>query len=202
MKSGASVGFDTVADFWPSRCSTSPSSCKRDSTVTSRPTIAVSLQALAASFRQPAVGLCDAEARHRKQETRIDAVVARLDAFPAEHAGRCPLARRLGTIAGAHKVEHAADDVFGSRIRNSGGSHTRTNLDALAASRAGVEHVVDAFAQSRLERDVGHRLRQLSACGKISHAPLVTPVKLTSQSPRRKWDGCIRPVRGMPVSGP
>ena len=43
-------------------------------------------------------------------------------------------------------------------VRDAGGLHARTNLDAFAASRAGVEHVLDALAQSRLERDVVHRL--------------------------------------------
>jgi hypothetical protein len=59
--------------------------------------------------------------------------------------------------AGSHKIKHAADDVPGVRSRNAGGLYARTNLDALAASRAGVEHVVNAFAQSRLKGDVGHR---------------------------------------------
>jgi hypothetical protein len=79
-------------------------------------------------------------------------------------------------MAGSHQIEHAADDVFGLRIRNAGGPHARTNLDAFAASRAGVEHVLDAFAQSRLERDLGHRLHiQLSPCGPIGHAGVVMP---------------------------
>ena len=37
--------------------------------------------------------------------------------------------------------------------------YSRTDLDALAALRAVVEHVVDATLESRLERGVIHRLQ-------------------------------------------
>jgi hypothetical protein len=117
------------------------------------------------------IGLRDAEARHGQQEARIDAIIARLDTFSTEHAGCGPFARRLRTISGAYKVEHAADDVAGPRVRDARGFHARTNLNALAASRAGVEHVFDTFAQSRLERDVAHRLPILPAnANEINHA--------------------------------
>jgi hypothetical protein len=43
------------------------------------------------------------------------------------------------------------DDVFGLATRDAGRLNIRTNLDALAASRAGVEHCFDTFAQSCLE---------------------------------------------------
>src|SRR5580704_2259329 len=60
--------------------------------------IAVSFHTLSASLRQRVGGLGDAETCHGKQEAWIDTVVARLDAFPAEHAGRRPFARRVGTL--------------------------------------------------------------------------------------------------------
>jgi hypothetical protein len=63
------------------------------------------------------------------------------------------------TLAGADNVEHAAYDVFGASIHDAGRSYARTDLDALAAPRAGVEHEVDAAAESRLERDVVHHLQ-------------------------------------------
>ena len=69
------------------------------------------------------------------------------------------LPRRLVTLAGTHDVEHSADDVFGTGIHNAGRLYARTDFDALAALRAGVEHVVDATVKSRLERDVIHRLQ-------------------------------------------
>jgi hypothetical protein len=62
-------------------------------------------------------------------------------------------------LAGTHDVEHAADDVFRAGIHNAGRLYNRTDLDALAAPRAGVEHLVDATLESRLERDFIHRLQ-------------------------------------------
>src|SRR5258708_40244459 len=46
-----------------------------------------------------------AETRHRQHETRIDAVVAGLDAIPREHAGRRPTPRRLRAVAVAQDVD-------------------------------------------------------------------------------------------------
>jgi hypothetical protein len=62
-------------------------------------------------------------------------------------------------LAGAHDVEHAANNVFRAGIHDAGRPYARTDLDALAAFRAGVEHVVDAAAESVLKRDVIHRLQ-------------------------------------------
>jgi hypothetical protein len=121
-------------------------------------TVAVPLHALPASFGKLIVRLRDAKPRHGKQETRIDAVVAGFDAFPTLHAGHRPFARCFRTVAGTYQFEDAADDVFGPCFRDAGRLNTRTNLDALAASRAGVEHFFDMFEQSRLEWDLAHRL--------------------------------------------
>jgi hypothetical protein len=99
-------------------------------------------------------GLRHGKARHREQETRIDAVIAGLDALTAQRTGLRPFARCVRATAAAHYLENAADDVFGLCIRDAGRRNARTNLDALAASRAGVEHAVDVFVQSRFEWDV------------------------------------------------
>src|SRR5260370_19345998 len=125
---------------------------------------------------QLVLGLRDAEARHGQQEARIDTVVARLDTFSTEHAGRCPFARRFRTISRAHKVEHAADDVFGPRVRDAGGFHARTNLDALAASRALVDPVFDTFAPSPIERDIAHPLPNIPPANDDENYPPTWPI--------------------------
>ena len=71
------------------------------------------VDALAAPLGQFVLAFAHGDARHRQQEARIDAVVARLDALAAEHAGGRPFARSLRPFAGADDVEHAADDVGG-----------------------------------------------------------------------------------------
>ena len=90
--------------------------------------------------------------RHRQKEARIDALVARLDAFAAEHAGVRPPARRLRTFAGAQDVEYARDHVarLGGDAARIG---HRTGFDALAAARAGRGHLGDAVVEGVL---VGH----------------------------------------------
>jgi len=55
-------------------------------------------------------------------------------------------------------IEHAADNVFRACITDAGGPYAWTDFDALAASRAGVEHAVNTVAESRLEGDFVHRL--------------------------------------------
>ena len=47
---------------------------------------------------------------------------------------------------------------LGLRIRDTRGFNARANLDAFAAPSASVEHILDALAQRRLERDLAHRL--------------------------------------------
>src|SRR5262245_28113023 len=116
------------------------------------------LYALATQVGQLAPCFRHCDACHGKQKARIDSIVARFDALAAEHAGHGPFARRLVTLAGAYDFEHAANDVFGTGI-NAGRLYARTNLNALAALRTGIEHLVDAAAESRLERDVIHRLQ-------------------------------------------
>src|SRR5450631_2159606 len=141
------------------------------------------------------LGLCRSDACHGKQETRVDPVIARFDAFAAEHAVRGPFARRIGTPAGAHDVEHAADDVFWVRFANAGRPYARTDLDTLAAFRAGVEHVVDAVAESRLEGDIVHRLQiqRFSQIG-LHRSPRV-PARLAHSS------SATRPLPGGRIAG-
>src|SRR6266849_9250911 len=108
--------------------------------------------------------LCHRDARHGEQEAWIDGLVAGLDAFAAEYAGRGPFARGFGPIAGAHQIEHAANDGFG------GGGHAgrvgdRTGLDAFSAARACVDHRVDARVQGAFKRHA-HGTRNLSAPGR------------------------------------
>src|SRR6202043_946671 len=94
------------------------------------------------------------DARHRQQEAWIDTLIARLDAFAAEHAGLRPFARGFGAIPVAHDVDDAGDDVFGRRIRDARRLHARTDLDAPAAPRAGVKHLLDACFEGGFEGDV------------------------------------------------
>ena len=125
--------------------------------------LAEACDALAPPLRQFMVGFGKGDARHRQQKARIDAVVAGLDTLAAEHAGGGPFARHFRPLAGAHDVEDAADDVAGADIRDPGRRDTGADLDAFAAARAGVEHVVHAAIQRRLEGDLAHRqeLRRL-----------------------------------------
>ncbi len=91
-------------------------------------------------------------ARDREQEARVDAVVARAHAVPAHHAGVGPVARSLIAGAAAQDVDDAVD--HGARRRGDAAWFChRTGLDALAATRAGVEHRVDAVGQGLLETD-------------------------------------------------
>ena len=119
---------------------------------------AVFLHALSTSF-----GRLFFRSRHPKpcygeQEARIDAIVAGLDAGPALHARLRPSARRFRAMAAAYQFNDAADGFFGVCIRDAGRLEARTNLDALPAASAGVEHFFDIFTQSCLERDVVHPL--------------------------------------------
>jgi hypothetical protein len=61
-------------------------------------------------------------------------------------------------VAGAHNVEHAADNVFRARITDAGWPYARTDVDTLAASLAGVEHVLDSTVEGGLESDFAHWL--------------------------------------------
>src|SRR5258707_15314492 len=87
---------------------------------------------------------------HAEQEARVDAVIARLDAFAREDAGVRPLARCFRTIASTHNVDDPVDD----RARlggNAARSRHRANLDAFAAARAGVGHCRDACGERGFE---------------------------------------------------
>src|SRR5262249_60045575 len=101
--------------------------------------LAESLDAMAALLARLVLAPRHRHPRHAEQETRIDAVVASLDAFAGEHAGARPLARGLRTVAGAQNVDDAGDDRARLGVDAAGAGH-RTDLDAFAAARAGIGH--------------------------------------------------------------
>src|SRR5262249_22963767 len=111
--------------------------------------------ALAAARRQLLLLARHGDARHREQEARVDALVARLDAFAAEHAAARPFARRLDAGAAAHDVEHAGDDVF-RRRRDARRIGDRAGFDAFAAARARCAHLVGTCVEGGF---VGHAHR-------------------------------------------
>ena len=106
--------------------------------------VAVPLYALSASFGKLIVRLRDAKPRHGEQETRIDAVVACLDAFPALHAGLRPFARCFRTVAGAHQLEDAptmSSDFISEMPAGSTLGQTSTHLPHWCRRRACPRHV-------------------------------------------------------------
>ena len=108
-----------------------------------------------AALRHGLLGVRHLDARHIEQEARIDAVVASLDAFAGEEAPTRPFARGLVAVAVAHDVDDAVDDVDGILPlldRQARGLRGRANLDAFAATGAGIRHGVGARFQGGLER--------------------------------------------------
>src|SRR5580692_2004073 len=92
-----------------------------------------------AALRHRLLGVRHLDARHVKQEARIDAVVAGLDAFAGQQAPARPFARGLVALAVAHDVDDAVDDVDGILPlldRQTRGFRSRANLDAFAATGA------------------------------------------------------------------
>jgi hypothetical protein len=87
---------------------------------------------------------------HAEQETRVDAVVAGLDAFAGEHAGVRPFARCIRAVTGSHNVDDAVDDGARLGVDAARPGH-RTDLDALAAARAGIGHGRDACGERGFE---------------------------------------------------
>jgi hypothetical protein len=121
------------------------------------------------------LGLRHRDTRHREQEARVNSVVASLYALTTEHARRSPFARRVGTKAGAHDVEHTTDNVFRTHVADASRPNARTDFDALSTSRASVKHVVDAAAESHLEGDFVHwlQIQHFSLSGVYyTHEPL------------------------------
>ena len=94
------------------------------------------------------------QARHAQQEARIDAVVAGLDAFPAEQARVRPIARGLRPLAGAQDLDNAVDDAARRGV-NSAGARDRAHFHAFAAAGARVRHRVHACRQRRF-KGLGH----------------------------------------------
>jgi hypothetical protein len=90
------------------------------------------------------------DARHAEQETRVYAVVTCLDALAGEDARICPFARGFSPLAFAQDIENSGNDLprLGFDAARSGYG---TNLDALSATRASLDHGVDALGKCSLE---------------------------------------------------
>jgi len=116
--------------------------------------LAESLDAVAALVARLVLAPRHRHPRHAEQETRIDPVVAGLDAFAGEHAGARPFARGVRAVAGAQNVDDAGDDRARLGVDAAGARH-RTDLDAFAAARARIGHRRDACGQGGFEC-VGH----------------------------------------------
>ena len=119
----------------------------------------------AALRRRVVLGLRHGDARHTEQKTRIDAVIARLDAFAREETAARPFARRIVAGAATQQIDDAADDL--GRILplfsgEPGRLSRRADFDAFAAARAGVDHGVDTALQCQFEA--------------LSHAHIVMPL--------------------------
>ena len=99
--------------------------------------------------------------RHRQKEARIDAIVAGLDAGPAQHAGCCPPAGRVRPIAGSQELDDAGHDGLRRFLGDIRRCHTWASLHTFAASGAGIEHVSGAAVQRRLEAELVHRPHSL-----------------------------------------
>src|SRR6266542_584430 len=113
--------------------------------------LAESLDALAALVARLILAPRHRHPRHAEQEPRIDAVVAGLDAFAAEHAGVRPFARGLRAVAGSQNVDDPADHRARLGVNAARARH-RADLDAFAAARASIGHRRDACGQRSLER--------------------------------------------------
>ena len=113
------------------------------------------------------LGLRHCDARHGEQKTRIDAVIARLDAFAREETAARPFARRIVAGAAAQQIDEATDDlgrIFPLFSRQPGRLSRRADFDAFAAARAGVDHGVDAPVQCQFEgRHHGHIVMPIGA---------------------------------------
>ncbi len=92
----------------------------------------------------------------RQQETRIDAVVAGLDALAARHAGLGPFLGFGRALAEAEDVEHAGHHRDRVGVSETRGGRDGTGFEAGAALGAGVEHVVDAAGESVFKSGVLH----------------------------------------------
>ena len=120
--------------------------------------LAKTIDAAAAHRHRVVLGARHGGSRHAKEEARIDAVVAGLDAIAGAHAAGGPMARRIAALAPAQNVDDAADDadrIVACRGFQPGGAGDRASLDAFAATGAGVDHGVDAALQGGLE-GLGH----------------------------------------------
>jgi hypothetical protein len=88
------------------------------------------------------------------KKTRIDAVVARLNAFAREETAARPFARRIVASAAAQQIDDAANDL-GRILPLFSGEPSRlsrrADFDAFAAARASVDHGVDTALQCRFE---------------------------------------------------
>jgi hypothetical protein len=67
-------------------------------------------------------------------------------------------------MAEAHEIDHADDKVLRRCVDDPGWPYARAYVDALAASRACLEHVVDVGAQCGLKSAVIHQPMSLLIC--------------------------------------
>ena len=137
--------------------------------------LAEAVDALTAPLRRLILVSRHRHPRHAEHEARIDAVVAGLDAFAAEHARIRPFARGLRAVAGAQDVDDAGDHGDGLGV-HAAGAGDRTDLDALAAAGAGVRHRLDACGQRGFEGG-GH-------AGTTFHSP--SRGEITASTPATK----------------
>src|SRR5580700_5322164 len=128
----------------------------------------------AAALRDHVVlGSRHGDTRHAEQKARIDAVVAGLDAIAGTDAAARPLSRRLvaslAIMTLTQDIDDAADDAHGivaCRGFEPGSAGDRTDLDALAAARAGVGHCRGAGLQGGFE-GFGHRCHPAIGAGTV-----------------------------------
>jgi hypothetical protein len=105
-------------------------------------------------------------ARHRQQETRVDAVVAGRDAVAGQHAAFGPGFRGGRPLTQAHDIEHAGNHALGRGRADARRAGHRTNLDALAALGAGIEHFGRACVERPFEGRFAHAKFSIPAAEK------------------------------------
>ena len=114
------------------------------------------LDALPAAFARLASPPRQGDARHRQQETRIDALRTDRDAVAGERTALGPGLRRLRPVAETNDIEHAGNHRLRRGVADAGRPGHRTDLHALAAPGAGIEHFARAGGQRLFKNCFGH----------------------------------------------